>query len=130
MYWMCSLPWYIPSEEFGALCVHTGFLSGICLAKQNPRLKMNSFSALIFIVEHSRGVNHCCILVFVLSFNKNYDKAAQCRQETVMQATRIPLNAKAGLIAIAMDQSMFGIMDTPCASDQKQMQQHWKQPWQ
>ena len=39
--WMYSLPWYISSKELGALFVHAGFVSGIRLAKQNPRLMMN-----------------------------------------------------------------------------------------
>ena len=39
--WMYSLPWYISSKELGALFVHAGFVSGIRLSKQNPRLMMN-----------------------------------------------------------------------------------------
>ena len=41
MKWMYSLPWYMSSKELGALFVHAGFVSGIRLAKQNPRLMMN-----------------------------------------------------------------------------------------
>jgi Calcineurin-like phosphoesterase len=41
-----SLPWYISSRELGALFVHAGFVSGIRLAKQNPRLMMNMRSIL------------------------------------------------------------------------------------
>jgi len=44
--WMNSLPWYISSKELGALFVHAGFVSGIRLAKQNPRLMMNMRSIL------------------------------------------------------------------------------------
>jgi len=44
--WLYSLPWYISSKELGALFVHAGFVSGIRLAKQNPRLMMNMRSIL------------------------------------------------------------------------------------
>ena len=44
--WMYSLPWYISSKELGALFVHAGFVSGIRLSKQNPRLMMNMRSIL------------------------------------------------------------------------------------
>ncbi|KAL7473468.1 hypothetical protein ACHAXS_013959 [Conticribra weissflogii] len=44
--WMYSLPWYISSGFLGALFVHAGFVSGIKLAKQNPRLMMNMRSIL------------------------------------------------------------------------------------
>ena len=46
MKWMYNLPWYISSRELGALFVHAGFVSGIRLAKQNPRLMMNMRSIL------------------------------------------------------------------------------------
>ena len=46
MKWMYSLPWYITSPDLGALFVHAGFVSGIRLAKQNPRLMMNMRSIL------------------------------------------------------------------------------------
>jgi hypothetical protein len=46
MKWLYSLPWYISSKELGALFVHAGFVSGIRLAKQNPRLMMNMRSIL------------------------------------------------------------------------------------
>lgn len=46
MKWMYSLPWYLSSKELGALFVHAGFVSGIRLAKQNPRLMMNMRSIL------------------------------------------------------------------------------------
>lgn len=46
MKWMYSLPWYISSRELGALFVHAGFVSGIRLGKQNPRLMMNMRSIL------------------------------------------------------------------------------------
>lgn len=44
--WMYSLPWYLSSKELGALFVHAGFVSGIRLGKQNPRLMMNMRSIL------------------------------------------------------------------------------------
>lgn len=44
--WMYSLPWYISSSHLNALFVHAGFVSGIRLAKQNPRLMMNMRSIL------------------------------------------------------------------------------------
>mmetsp|Transcript_13643 Transcript_13643/g.29296 ORF Transcript_13643/g.29296 Transcript_13643/m.29296 type:complete len:1355 (+) Transcript_13643:39-4103(+) len=44
--WMYSLPWYISSTHLSALFVHAGFVSGIRLAKQNPRLMMNMRSIL------------------------------------------------------------------------------------
>ena len=46
MKWLCSLPWYVSSPDLGALFVHAGFVSGIRLAKQNPRLMMNMRSIL------------------------------------------------------------------------------------
>ncbi|KAL3906587.1 MAG: hypothetical protein SGILL_009211 [Bacillariaceae sp.] len=46
MKWMYNLPWYISSPDLGALFVHAGFVSGIRLAKQNPRLMMNMRSIL------------------------------------------------------------------------------------
>ena len=39
--WLYCLPWYISSEDLRALFVHAGFVSGIRLGKQNPRLMMN-----------------------------------------------------------------------------------------
>lgn len=44
--WLHSLPWYISSRELNALFVHAGFVSGIRLGKQNPRLMMNMRSIL------------------------------------------------------------------------------------
>lgn len=44
--WMHSLPWFISSKDLGALFVHAGFVSGVRLAKQNPRLMMNMRSIL------------------------------------------------------------------------------------
>ena len=44
--WMYSLPWFITSSHLNALFVHAGFVSGIRLAKQNPRLMMNMRSIL------------------------------------------------------------------------------------
>jgi len=44
--WMYNLPWYITSKELSALFVHAGFVSGIRLGKQNPRLMMNMRSIL------------------------------------------------------------------------------------
>ncbi|KAL9187522.1 hypothetical protein ACHAXT_001625 [Thalassiosira profunda] len=44
--WMYSLPWFITSAHLNALFVHAGFVSGIRLAKQNPRLMMNMRSIL------------------------------------------------------------------------------------
>jgi len=46
MKWMHSLPWYIMSRELESLFVHAGFVSGIRLKKQNPRLMMNMRSIL------------------------------------------------------------------------------------
>jgi hypothetical protein len=46
MNWMYSLPWYISSKDLSTLFVHAGFVSGIRLAKQNPRLMMNMRSIL------------------------------------------------------------------------------------
>ncbi len=44
--WMYSLPWFISSSQLNSLFVHAGFVSGIRLAKQNPRLMMNMRSIL------------------------------------------------------------------------------------
>ena len=46
MKWLYSLPWYLSSKELGCLFVHAVFVSGIRLAKQNPRLMMNMRSIL------------------------------------------------------------------------------------
>lgn len=46
MKWLYNLPWYITSPDLGVLFVHAGFVSGIRLAKQNPRLMMNMRSIL------------------------------------------------------------------------------------
>lgn len=46
MKWLYSLPWYISSQDLRSLFVHAGFVSGIRLAKQNPRLMMNMRSIL------------------------------------------------------------------------------------
>ena len=44
--WMYSMPWYLNSPDLNALFVHAGFVSGIRLKKQNPRLMMNMRSIL------------------------------------------------------------------------------------
>jgi len=44
--WLYSLPWYLSSKDLGALFVHAGFVPGIRLPKQNPRLMMNMRSIL------------------------------------------------------------------------------------
>jgi hypothetical protein len=44
--WLYSLPWYLSSKDIGALFVHAGFVPGIRLPKQNPRLMMNMRSIL------------------------------------------------------------------------------------
>ena len=44
--WMYSLPWFMSSKDLGALFVHAGFVSGVRLTKQNPRLMMNMRSIL------------------------------------------------------------------------------------
>ena len=44
--WLYNLPWYISSTDLSALFVHAGFVSGIRLGKQNPRLMMNMRSIL------------------------------------------------------------------------------------
>jgi len=46
MEWMRCLPWYIKSDSLEALFVHAGFVSGVRMAKQNPRLMMNMRSIL------------------------------------------------------------------------------------
>ena len=39
--WLRSLPWYISSSELKVLCVHAGFVFGLRLSRQNPRLMTN-----------------------------------------------------------------------------------------
>ena len=46
MKYLFNLPWYISSKELQCLFVHAGFVSGIRLSKQNPRLMMNMRSIL------------------------------------------------------------------------------------
>ncbi|CAM9180383.1 unnamed protein product [Chrysoparadoxa australica] len=44
--WLKSCPWYLHSRDLDALFVHAGFVSGIRLPRQNPRLMMNMRSIL------------------------------------------------------------------------------------
>jgi len=44
--WLTALPWFISSKELNTLFVHAGFVNGIRLKKQNPRLMMNMRSVL------------------------------------------------------------------------------------
>ena len=44
--WMRSMPWYITSSDMNSVFVHAGFVSGVKLKKQNPRLMMNMRSIL------------------------------------------------------------------------------------
>lgn len=44
--WLRCSPWYIHSKELEALFVHAGFVSGVRLTRQNPRLMMNMRSIL------------------------------------------------------------------------------------
>lgn len=44
--WLSNLPWYIHSRDLNAFFVHAGFVSGIKMKKQNPRLMMNMRSIL------------------------------------------------------------------------------------
>lgn len=39
--WLYSLPWFVSSKSLDALFVHAGFVAGIRLSKQNPRLMLN-----------------------------------------------------------------------------------------
>lgn len=52
--WMYSLPWYISSKELNSLFVHAGFVSGIRLGKQNPRLMMNMRYVVYLLKERQR----------------------------------------------------------------------------
>ena len=54
--WMYSLPWYISSKELNSLFVHAGFVSGIRLGKQNPRLMMN----MRYVVKAKRKMKTLC----------------------------------------------------------------------
>eukprot|EP00611_Tribonema_gayanum_P020656 TRINITY_DN3811_c0_g2_i1.p1 TRINITY_DN3811_c0_g2~~TRINITY_DN3811_c0_g2_i1.p1 ORF type:complete len:114 (-),score=9.25 TRINITY_DN3811_c0_g2_i1:195-536(-) len=44
--WLRSSPWYMHSRDLDALFVHAGFVSGVRLFRQNPRLMMNMRSIL------------------------------------------------------------------------------------
>eukprot|EP00612_Vaucheria_litorea_P006302 CAMPEP_0171471142 /NCGR_PEP_ID=MMETSP0946-20130122/532_1 /TAXON_ID=109269 /ORGANISM="Vaucheria litorea, Strain CCMP2940" /LENGTH=259 /DNA_ID=CAMNT_0012000583 /DNA_START=550 /DNA_END=1326 /DNA_ORIENTATION=- len=44
--WIRNCPWYIESSDLDALFVHAGFVNGIKLYKQNPRLMMTIRSIL------------------------------------------------------------------------------------
>jgi hypothetical protein len=44
--WLQSCPWYMHSRDLDALFVHAGFVSGVRLFRQNPRLMMNMRSIL------------------------------------------------------------------------------------
>ena len=56
--WLYSLPWYVSSEHLNALFVHAGFVSGINLRKQNPRLMMNMRSILPDVTVTSKFFNN------------------------------------------------------------------------
>ncbi|CAM9932719.1 unnamed protein product, partial [Phaeothamnion confervicola] len=44
--WLANCPWYMHSRDLDALFVHAGFVAGIRLPRQNPRLMVNMRSIL------------------------------------------------------------------------------------
>lgn len=57
--WLVESPWFIESEEMGYLFVHAGFIPGVKLTQQNPRLMMNMRSVLQDGTVTARNVADC-----------------------------------------------------------------------
>lgn len=57
--WLVEAPWFIESEELGYLFVHAGFIPGVKLTQQNPRLMMNMRSVLSDGTVTAKNVEDC-----------------------------------------------------------------------
>lgn len=57
--WLMECPWFIECTEMAHLFVHAGFIPGVKLTQQNPRLMMNMRSVLIDGTVTAKNVDHC-----------------------------------------------------------------------
>lgn len=57
--WLMDSPWFIESADMGHLFVHAGFIPGVKLTQQNPRLMMNMRSVLEDGTVTAKNVPHC-----------------------------------------------------------------------
>ena len=58
--WLYSLPWFVSSKSLDSLFVHAGFVAGIRLSKQNPRLMLN--------------MRYVLVLTLLLLFSRSHDR--------------------------------------------------------
>lgn len=57
--WLMECPWFIECTEMAHLFVHAGFIPGVKLTQQNPRLMMNMRSVLFDGTVTAKNVDHC-----------------------------------------------------------------------
>lgn len=57
--WLMEAPWFIDCEDMGYLFVHGGFIPGVKLTQQNPRLMMNMRSVLSDGTVTAKSVEDC-----------------------------------------------------------------------
>lgn len=57
--WLLDCPWFIECSEMDHLFVHAGFIPGVKLTQQNPRLMMNMRSVLRDGTVTAKNVEHC-----------------------------------------------------------------------
>lgn len=57
--WLLESPWFIECADMGHLFVHAGFIPGVKLTQQNPRLMMNMRSVLQDGTVTAKNVNDC-----------------------------------------------------------------------
>lgn len=57
--WLLECPWFIECAEMGHLFVHAGFIPGVKLTQQNPRLMMNMRSVLDDGTVTAKNVEQC-----------------------------------------------------------------------
>lgn len=57
--WLMECPWFIECSEMSHLFVHAGFIPGVKLTQQNPRLMMNMRSVLFDGTVTAKNVDDC-----------------------------------------------------------------------
>ena len=57
--WLVDAPWFIEAPDINHLFVHAGFIPGVKLTQQNPRLMMNMRSVLPDGTVTAKNVNGC-----------------------------------------------------------------------
>lgn len=57
--WLMECPWFIDCTEMSHLFVHAGFIPGVKLTQQNPRLMMNMRSVLFDGTVTAKNVDDC-----------------------------------------------------------------------